>query len=110
MELESVSKSVTDDHYTSFSDPDAQERLYAAQLAIRPNERINEEDVEIVVQDDGQTTINVRPLYGRERVGMVGSILLPPGATVTIRCPHGVIGDYRTRECREDGSLRRKTK
>lgn len=110
LQVGSLRKSVTDDNYTSFSDKDAQERIYVAQLAIRPYEKINEEDNIIEVQEDGRTSVTVLPEHTRERVGVVCSIKLPPGATVKVRCPHGVTGDYRTREIKEDGSLRRKSK
>lgn len=109
LQLESLRKSVSDDNYTSFSDKDAQERIYVAQLAIRPYEKMNDEDIIVEIQEEGGTRVKALPEHTRERVGVVCSIKLPPGATVKVRCPHGVEGNYRTREIREDGSLRRKS-
>lgn len=110
LQLGSLRKSVTDDNYTSFSDKDAQKRIYVVQLAIRPYEKIHEYDKEVRVREDGGKIITVYPEHTRERVGVVCAVKVPPGATLTIRCAHGVTGEYRTREIKEDGSLRRKSK
>lgn len=100
----SLAKNVTNDNYTSYSDDDALARLHTAMMAIQPERQLNEEDVE---RDDENCKVVIKPLKTRERVGAVGSIILPPGASLRITCRHGVTGELRARELLPDGTKKR---
>lgn len=110
LQLESLRKSVTDDNYVSFSDEDAQGRIYVVQLAIRPQEKLPRDEMKTESLPDSISKFTISPEHTRERVGLVGTFEVPPGATITIRCPHGVTGEYRAREIKKDGTLKRKSK
>ena len=99
----SLAKNVTNDNYTSYSDDDALARMHTAMMAIRPKIQLNNDD--IAKDANGKTTI--KPFATRERVGAVGSIILPPGASLRITCRHGVTGELRARELLPDGTKKR---
>ena len=103
----SLSKNVTNDNYTSFSDDDAMDRLHTAMMAIQPERELNIEDQ--IIKDDaaGKIGVSIPPRRTRERVGVITSIILQPGGKITVECRHGVNGVVEARELSPDGKKRR---
>lgn len=102
----SLSGNVTNDNYTSYSDEEAALRLFTAMKSIQPEKALNTNDRIIEDSEIGKRII-ISPQKKRERVGAVGTIILPPGMEVSIICPHGVTGELRAREMLPDGKKKK---
>lgn len=100
-------KNVTDDYYTTLSDEEGNNRLHTLMSAVQPYFEFEHRPQLVQVYED-MTTIQVTPEHTRQRVGFFGKILLAPGESITIRCPHGVTGTIRVRGLDSNGNLRRK--
>lgn len=97
---------VTDDNYTSFSDEDAMERLFAAMKTIQPEKEFYSND-RLIKENGAGKSVSVLPQKTREKVGAVGQLVLQPGARARIKCRHGVEGQLSSRELLPDGNKKR---
>lgn len=102
---ESLTDSVTDDHYTSFTSPSAVERIHTALKAVAPLEELTYSTVP--VQEAGIEVQVIAPEHTRQRVGIVEETILKPGAEIEIICPHGVSGSISARAVDEYGNRKR---
>ena len=102
---ESLTDSVTDDHYTSFTSPSAVERIHTALRAIAPLEELT--CPAVPVQEDGIEVQVISPEHTRQRVGVVGEIILKHGEEIEIICPHGVSGSVSARAVDKYGNRKR---
>lgn len=107
---ESLSSSVSDDHYTCFTDEEAGERLHTIMSCVIPEEAIGIDQEPIVLLPDGQVQYTFTPETTRQRVGHVGQYTLKPQEEIIIKVPHGATGSAIVRGFNDDGTLRRKTK
>ena len=106
---QSLSGSVTDDHYSSFVSELAAERIFTALKAAGPLEDIEQPETPIIYKD-GQEQYTIAPENTRQRIGVVADITLQPGEESEIVCPHGVSGSIRVRTITETGLRRKSTK
>lgn len=91
---------VTDDHYASYSSPEAQERLYATLHVLAPEQPIDTPpDTKTPA---GQTVHVFAPKTTREIAGAVIEIDLAPGEEIRFDCPHGVQANFRVDPLPED--------
>ncbi|MEY8318899.1 hypothetical protein AALB19_16515, partial [Oscillospiraceae bacterium 50-58] len=88
---QSLSGSVTDDHYSSFVSELATERIFTALKAAGPLEDIEEPETPIIYKD-GQEQYTITPENTRQWIGVVADITLQPGEELEIVCPHGISG------------------
>lgn len=102
---ESLTDSVTDDHYTSFTSPSAVERIHTVLRAIAPLEELTCPDVS--AQADWVEVQVIAPEHTRQRAGVVEEIILRPGEEIEIICPHGVSGSISARAVDENGKRKR---
>lgn len=106
---QSLSGSVTDDHYSSFVSDLASERIFTALKASGPLEDIEQPETPIIYKD-GREQYTIAPENTRQRVGAVTDIILHPGEELEIVCPHGVSGSIRARAITDKGLRRKSTK
>ena len=102
----SLGGNVTNDNYTSFSDEDAMERLFAAMKTIQPEKELYSND-QLIKESGVSKSVSVLPQKTREKVGAVGQLVLQPGARARIKCRHGVEGQLGARELLPDGNKKR---
>ena len=90
----SLAGDVTASNYTSFTSPEATERLYMILKILQPERPI--EEIPTDFNADGSITYHITPKTTAETAGIVSSIILPPGWRLEVSCPHGVSGTTRT--------------
>lgn len=104
----SLRGSVTEDHYLSHTDPDAIEFMHTGQMAMQPLRFFMQDDTPHTMEN-GDTEYVLFPEHSRQALGVIGALVLPPGELADFKIPHGVLGNLRMREVKEDGSKRRKS-
>lgn len=103
---QSLSGSVTDDHYSSFVSDLASERIFTVLKAAGPLENIDQLEEQIILEN-GRTQHIIAPENTRQRIGVVADITLQPGEELEIVCPHGVSGSISARAVDENGKRKR---
>ena len=90
----SLAGDVTSANYTSFTSPEAQERLYTILKVLQPEKPIDPKGP--TIGKDGSITFHITPRTTAETAGVVATFNVPPGWTLEVSCPHGVSGSTRT--------------
>jgi hypothetical protein len=82
--------------------------MYTIMSAMQPLQDIQQPSGPIVTPT-GEEERTYLPDNTRQKVGVLAEIVLQPGESLQIRCPHGVNGRISVRGMNADGSLRRKS-
>ncbi len=104
----SVVNDVTSNNYTSFTSPEAQERLYTILRVLRPEKSIDPPTSPVSL-DNGKEQYTAAPPSTARVAGAVFTVLLLPDQHFRIACPHGDHSSVAARELRPDGTVRRKS-
>lgn len=98
---------VTSDHYTSFTEPAAVQRMHIAQLAVQPRVAITEPPA---TTENGCSTTYYSPSDTRSKVSATIELRIPPGARISsIHCPNGASVSTEVRRM-QNGTIKRKSK
>lgn len=81
---------VTSSNYTSYTSPEASERLYTILRVLQPVSDIP--PIETTNGPDGSVTFHITPGNTGEVAGVVCTFRLPPGWTIENSCQHGLTG------------------
>ena len=107
---ESLSDDTSSDNYISFTDDDANRRLYCAIKVAKP---VEDYDCDSVKQQTVGNNNEFRfcPKRSDCNTGVSAQIHLPPGERIEIsKCPHGLTGDVTVRGVDSHGKRKRKGK
>lgn len=107
---ESLSDDTSSDNYISFTDDDANRRLYSAIKVAKPVEDYDCDSVKhLTVGNNNEFQFS--PKRSDCNTGVSAQILLLPGERIEIKdCPHGLTGDVTVRGVTSDGKRKRKRK
>ena len=104
----SLAGDITSDHYTSFTDLDAVRRMLASQTGLQPLRKYEQTEIPRE-REDGCTEWTFLPDDTRQIVQVDMVIDLQPGEIITVACEHGTEAALRSRELKEDRTVKRKS-
>lgn len=105
---QSLSGSVTDDNYASFTSEESRDFLFALMSYTRPEIEIEDKDLTVLVSNKKEKRV-VFPETTRQRVGCLATFTLQPGEELIFAASHGTTGSVKARGFTADGKIRRKT-